>query len=98
MHLPHLLEAWGSRFNIQLEPNLALFRYVDQPGMIGRVGGIFGEAGINISGAAVGRRPDADHVGGVATMIVTTDSPVPQDVVDLIAESDGFEAGRTVSL
>ncbi len=97
-HRPHLLEAWGSRFNIQLEHNLALFRYVDQPGMIGRVGGIFGEAGINISGAAVGRRPDADHVGGVATMIVTTDSPVSQDVVDAIAESDGFEAGRTVSL
>ena len=97
-HRPHLLEAWGSRFNIQLEHNLALFRYVDQPGMIGRVGGIFGEAGINISGAAVGRRPDADHVGGVATMIVTTDSPVSQDVVDVIAESDGFEAGRTVSL
>ena len=97
-HRPHLLEAWGSRFNIQLEPNLALFRYVDQPGMIGHVGGIFGEAGINISGAAVGRRPDADHVGGVATMIVTTDSPVPQDVVDLIADSEGFEAGRTVSL
>ena len=57
-----------------------------------------GEAGINISAAAVGRRPDADHVGGVATMLVTTDSPVPQDVVDRIAESDGFEAGRTVSL
>ena len=97
-HRPHLLEAWGSRFNIQLEPNLAVFRYIDQPGMIGRVGGIFGESGINISGAAVGRRPDADHVGGVATMIVTTDSPVPQDVVDMIAESRGFEAGRTVSL
>jgi hypothetical protein len=29
---------------------------------------------------------------------VTTDSPVPQAVVDKIAESDGFEAGRTVSL
>ena len=27
-------------------------------------------------------------------MIVTTDSPVPQGVVDVIAESDGFEAGR----
>src|ERR671923_170922 len=97
-HRPHLLEAWGSRFNIQLEPNLAVFRYVDQPGMIGRVGTLFGKAGINISAAAVGRRPDADHVGGVATMLVTTDSPVPQDVVDRIVESDGFEAGRTVSL
>jgi D-3-phosphoglycerate dehydrogenase len=97
-HRPHLLEAWGSRFNIQLEPNLAVFRYVDQPGMIGRVGSLFGEAGINISAAAVGRRPDADHMGGVATMLVTTDSPVPQDVVDRIVGSDGFEAGRTVSL
>jgi D-3-phosphoglycerate dehydrogenase len=98
LHRPHLLEAWGSRFNIQLEPNLAVFRYVDQPGMIGRVGTLFGQSGINISAAAVGRRPDADHVGGVATMLVTTDSPVPQDVVDHIVEGDGFEAGRTVSL
>jgi D-3-phosphoglycerate dehydrogenase len=98
LHRPHLLEAWGSRFNIQMEPNLAVFRYVDQPGMIGRVGTLFGEAGINISAAAVGRRPDADHVGGVATMLVTTDSPVPQAVVDKIAQSHGFEAGRTVSL
>jgi D-3-phosphoglycerate dehydrogenase len=97
-HRAHLLEAWGSRFNIQLERNMAVFRYVDQPGMIGRVGTLFGQEGINISGAAVGRRPDADHLGGIATMLVTTDSPVPQDVVDRIAESDGFEAGRTVSL
>ena len=97
-HRPHLLEAWGSRFNIQLEPNLAVFRYVDQPGMIGRVGSLFGESGINISAAAVGRRPDADHVGGVATMLVTTDSPVPQEVVDRIVGGGGFTAGRTISL
>jgi D-3-phosphoglycerate dehydrogenase len=97
-HRPHLLEAWGSRFNVQLEANLAVFRYIDQPGMIGRVGSIFGETGINISAAAVGRRPDADHVGGVATMLVTTDTPVPQEVADGIADSDGFEAGRTISI
>ena len=40
----------------------------------------------------------ADHVGGVATMLVTTDSPVPQEVADRIAASDGFEAGRTISI
>ena len=70
--------------------------------MIGRVGGIFGESGINISGAAVGRRPDADHVGGVATMIVTTDSPVPHEVADCSAAVPGCEAnlqaGRAPSL
>ena len=45
LHRPHLLEAWGQRFNIQFEDHIALFRYHDQPGMIGRVGTAFGRAG-----------------------------------------------------
>ena len=56
-HPPHLLEAWGSRFNVQLEQHLAIFRYEDRPGMLGRVGTMLGEAGINIVSAAVGRGP-----------------------------------------
>ena len=31
-----------------------MFRYADQPGMIGRVGTAFGEEGVNIVSAAVG--------------------------------------------
>jgi D-3-phosphoglycerate dehydrogenase len=94
---PHLLEAWGSRFNVQLEPCLAIFRYRDQPGMIGRVGTALGEAGVNIVSAAVGRQPDgADE--SEAVMVVTADSKVSQDVVDSIVASDGFIAGRSVSL
>jgi hypothetical protein len=31
-------------------------------------------------------------------MAVTTDAPVPQSVVDEIVASDGFVAGRAVSL
>ena len=77
---PHLLEAWGSRFNVQLEQHLAVFRYRDQPGMLGRVGTALGDAGVNIVSAAVGRRPDDDR-DGEAVMIVTTDSRVPADVL-----------------
>jgi D-3-phosphoglycerate dehydrogenase len=95
---PHLLEAWGSRFNVQLEEHLAVFRYEDRPGMLGRVGTVLGEEGINIVSAAVGRRPEAEEPGGEATMVVTADSPIPQQVIDRIVESDGFAAGRTVSL
>jgi D-3-phosphoglycerate dehydrogenase len=99
-HRPHLLEAWGERFNLQLEDDdLAFFRYVDQPGMIGRVGTIFGEAGVNISSAAVGRQaPGDDGRGNTAVMAVTTDTPVPAEVVDRIAAEDGFIAGRAVTL
>ena len=96
-HRPHLLEAWGSRFNVQLEPQLAVFRYTDQPGMLGRVGTMLGEARVNIVSAAVGWKPD-DGGGEDAVMVVTADAPIPQDVVDRIVETDGFIAGRTVSL
>ena len=99
---PHLLEAWGNRFNLQLDEgaHLALFRYVDLPGMMGRVGTVLGTRGVNISSAAVGRQEPAEdgHRNEVAVMVVTTDSPVPRDVVDEIAASQGFLAGRAVSL
>jgi D-3-phosphoglycerate dehydrogenase len=99
---PHLLEAWGSRFNVQIDPFLTLFRYSDVPGMLGRVGTVFGRHGINIVSAAVGRQPD-DEEGGegegrLAAMVVTTDSRVPQEVVDEIVATEGFYAGRTVAL
>jgi D-3-phosphoglycerate dehydrogenase len=96
-HHSHLLQAWGSRFNVQLEQHLAIFRYEDRPGMLGRVGTMLGEAGINIISAAVGRQP-SEEAGGGAVMIVTADSPVPQETVDLIVAGDGFVAGRTISL
>jgi D-3-phosphoglycerate dehydrogenase len=98
---PHLLEAWGSRFNVQLEDHLAVFRYRDQPGMLGRVGTALGEAGVNVISAAVGLRPEGDSGSDASTeavMVVTADRPVGQDVVDEIVASDGFVAGRTVSL
>ena len=98
---PHLLEAWGQRFNLQMDDDhLALFRYSDVPGMVGRVGTAFGEHGVNISAAAVGRQPPGDDGGpsDVAVMAVTTDFPVPDAVVQEIAASDGFVAGRAVSL
>ncbi len=65
-HRPHLLEAWGQRFNLQIDdPNLALFRYSDVPGMVGRVGSSLGEQAINISAAAVGRQAPGE--GDAAT-------------------------------
>ena len=96
-HRPHLLEAWGSRFNVQLEQHLAVFRYTDQPGMLGRVGTMLGDAHVNIVSAAVGWKPD-DGGGQDAVMIVTADAAIPQDVVDAIAATDGFVAGRTVTV
>jgi D-3-phosphoglycerate dehydrogenase len=97
---PHLLEAWGQRFDIQLEDHVTLFRYQDLPGMLGRVGTEFGRHGVNIVSAAVGRLPEEDPggVGRLAAMAITTVSPVPPEVVQEIVDSEGFTAGQTVAL
>ncbi len=92
---PHLLEAWGQRFNLQLGDHLSLFRYGDVPGVVGRVGTMLGDRGINIVQMAVGVVPDgADE----AVMVLTTDSPVPRDLLDAIRGLDGFADGRAVTL
>ena len=96
---PHLLEAFGQRFDVQLENHITLFRYSDVPGMIGRVGTCFGNHGVNIVSAAVGRQP-AGETGSnhLAAMAITTDTSVPHEVIDEIVASEGFETGRTVTL
>jgi D-3-phosphoglycerate dehydrogenase len=77
-----------------------VFRYRDVPGMIGRVGTCFGEHSINIVSAAAGRDPD-DSIQDEArlqVMVVTTDAPVPRDVIDELVGGEGFQAGQTVTL
>jgi D-3-phosphoglycerate dehydrogenase / 2-oxoglutarate reductase len=100
LHRPHLLEAWGQRFNLQIDdPYLALFRYSDVPGMVGRVGSSLGEAGVNISAAAVGRQaPGEGESSDLAVMAITTDGAVPDSVIAQIASSDGFVSGRSIAL
>jgi D-3-phosphoglycerate dehydrogenase len=98
---PHLLEAWGHRFNLQMEDHLALFRYRDVPGIIGRVGTAFGAHGINIASAAVGHPPeegDGAAPSGDAVMVVTTDGPVPGEVIEELVAGEEFAEGHAVSL
>ncbi len=103
--MPHLVEVQGRRLTIELEPHVTVFRYQDLPGMIGRVGTIFGAHGINISSAAVGHVPDEQgeaaapgEDGRLAAMVVTTDALVPREVVQEIVASEGFVDGWAVDL
>ncbi|MDQ3760057.1 MAG: phosphoglycerate dehydrogenase [Actinomycetota bacterium] len=91
---PYLVGVWGQSFYLPLAEHLAVFRYSDQPGMIGRVGTSFGSEGVNIISAAVGAETD----DGQAVMVLTTDAPVTQETIDHILETDGFSVGRAIDL
>jgi D-3-phosphoglycerate dehydrogenase / 2-oxoglutarate reductase len=91
---PYLVSVWGESFYLPFAEHLAVFRYADRPGMIGRVGTMFGEESVNIISAAVGAEPGGDS----AVMALTTDAPVRAETVARILEVDGFSAGRSVDL
>ena len=56
-----LVEVNG--FDVDIEPtdHLAFFTYDDRPGMVGTVGGILGDAGVNIAGMQVSRQDKGGH-------------------------------------
>jgi D-3-phosphoglycerate dehydrogenase len=89
---PRLTALLGFNVEIELDSNLAVFRYSDVPGVIGRVGSILGEAGVNIANMAVGR------LDGEALMALTFDSPVPVSAQDKIRALDGFDRVWFVNL
>ena len=58
--------------------HMLVVRNDDRPGMIGVVGTVLGEAGVNIADMDVGRTPTP----GSALMVLATTEPTPADVID----------------
>jgi D-3-phosphoglycerate dehydrogenase / 2-oxoglutarate reductase len=83
-------------FDIDMAPaeHMAFFRYEDRPGVIGAVGTILGEAGVNIASMEVGRK----EAGGLALMGLTVDSPIPPEALERIVTAVGMKSARSITL
>lgn len=83
-------------YDLDLVPteNLFFLRYADRPGVVGTVGNALSRASINIAAMQVAR----DRLGGEALMVITVDSPVPSDVVAVLAQETGANLARSVTL
>lgn len=93
-HTPYLVGIWGQSFYLPFTDHMAVFRYTDQPGMIGKVGSMFGQEGVNIGSAAVG----AEANGSKAVMAVTADAPVSNHTIESILGLEGFDSGFSIEL
>jgi D-3-phosphoglycerate dehydrogenase len=87
-----LVSALGFELETELAPLMVFFRYDDVPGMIGRVGTLFGEADVNIANMAVSRT----RRGGKALMALSIDQQAPPELVEKLRE--GFDDARFISL
>jgi D-3-phosphoglycerate dehydrogenase len=88
-----LVAALGFQLEIELAPLMVFFRYDDVPGVIGRVGTLFGETGVNIANMAVSRTRE----GGKALMALSIDSPAPPELQERF-RGEGFDDARFISL
>ncbi len=89
-----LVEVDGYDVDVEPTEHLAFFRYEDRPGMVGTVGGLLGEAGINIAGMQVCR----DSKGGHALVALSVDSAIPAEVLVGIGRSIEAVEVRAVNL
>jgi D-3-phosphoglycerate dehydrogenase len=88
-----LVSALGFELEMELAPLMVFFRYDDVPGVIGRVGTLFGDAGVNIANMAVSRTRKGDK----ALMALSIDDPAPPELIERIRE-EGFDDARFVRL
>ena len=74
--------------------HMAFLFYEDRPGVIGRVGTLLGESGVNIASMQVGRRKQ----GGEALMALTVDAGIPAGVLDRVEREIGAHEATFVQL
>ncbi|MDA0371719.1 MAG: phosphoglycerate dehydrogenase [Actinomycetota bacterium] len=71
---------------------MLVVRNDDRPGVIGVVGTILGDAGVNINDMDVGRSPQP----GSALMVIATSGSVPDDVLGALRSSPGIVSVHTL--
>ena len=92
-HRRWLVSALGFELEMELAQRMVFFRYDDVPGVIGRVGTLFGDADVNIANMAVSRT----RRGGKALMALSIDTPAPPELQERL-RAEGFDDARFIEL
>lgn len=97
-----LLNGYGARIvqidkypvDVAPEGHLIVVSHTDKPGIIGRLGTLLGDNGINIATMQVGRQV----VGGDAIMVLTVDKQASPDVIGQLSRLPDMVSVKTVNL
>jgi len=83
---PRLVMIEDHTTDVPPAENMLVVRNDDRPGVIGLVGTVLGDAGVNINDMDVGR----SHEPGSALMVIAPSGPVPDAVLDTLRQSAGI--------
>src|SRR5947208_3871841 len=93
-HVEKLTEVDGFDIDVVAASHMVFLKYDDRPGVVGIVGRVLGDAGVNIAAMQVSRR----EAGGEALMVLTVDTAIPPAALAEIAEGIGSTSTHPVDL
>jgi D-3-phosphoglycerate dehydrogenase / 2-oxoglutarate reductase len=91
---PRIVELDGYEIDATPVGAMLMTQHADVPGMIGRVGTVLGDAGINISTMQVSR----NTVGGDAIMVLSTDRPAGEATLAALRAIPSIASVRSLAL
>lgn len=91
---PHLAGLDGFAIDAELSGLMLVTRHHDRPGIVGAVGTMLADAGINISSLELSRLSER----GEAMMFVSVDDPLDASVLERVRAVDGIVDARLVEL
>lgn len=94
-NMPRLIVLDGQRLEAYLDGTLFVFAHNDVPGIIGKVGTIFGSHKINIAQMAVGR---SSTTPGSAVGVLNLDGPPSDEAVKEVMTSDNITSCKVIEL
>ena len=93
-NMPRLVQLNDHKLEAYMDGVLLIFTHQDVPGIIGRVGTIFGTHKVNIAQMAVGRAAP----GGAATGVLNLDAEPPDAALKEVLASPDINTARVIRL
>ena len=95
-NMPRLVKLDKYQTETFLDGNLMVFDHSDIPGIIGYVGNLLAEEGVNIAQMAVGR--NGDESGGRAIGVLSIDSTATKEVLTKITKNEAILSAELIQL
>ncbi|MEW6515985.1 MAG: phosphoglycerate dehydrogenase [candidate division FCPU426 bacterium] len=91
---PFVVSLFGYHTDFSPRGHLLVFVHKDEPGIVGRMGTMLGNAGVNIAALHMGRK----ELGSNAVSILNVDSEVPADLVTQLSQAAKIQSMKCVNL
>jgi D-3-phosphoglycerate dehydrogenase len=86
---PRIVEVDGEAIEARPVDTLLVVRNLDKPGIVGKVGSILGQFGVNIANMSLSRSEGSESA---LTILELDEEPAPEAIEQLVADADIQEA------